>query len=340
MFKWSCYLLPRLALGSILALFLPYGALYIYNEVFPIETTATFPLLTLLFAIICFVIGWMVWSGMGRAILKRFLKLALEAEEAKDLPRAREFYRRGGELLSSSHFAPDAKNPEITYFYQQYIDYLYSKGYNDYEALKVYEKYLTLYPDDRTMFKKILPLILPVTKISKFDFPQLHRLLPEELKPIVPAPVPDKISPALTITEEIRRFEIRKKLISIANFIASNFKILRWLFLGAVVILLTIAIKSAILRFSAESSTDSTKVVIKPYSIQVGAFKDLTRAERALAGLKDLEGVVYIISPSEKSSFYQVRIGYFDTVGEARLRAEELLNRKKISSYFITKNEK
>jgi cell division septation protein DedD len=89
---------------------------------------------------------------------------------------------------------------------------------------------------------------------------------------------------------------------------------------------------------SSETTTDSSKVVIKPYSIQIGAFKDVTRAQKALSQLKDIPGVTYIVEPSGKSTYYQVRIGYFNTVGEARMQAEALMAKKKISNYFITKS--
>lgn len=76
-----------------------------------------------------------------------------------------------------------------------------------------------------------------------------------------------------------------------------------------------------------------------PYSIQVAAFKNLPRAEKAITKLSKKGRKAYYTKTSGKDVWYRVRVGEFKTIKEAKHYAEKLLNKKLIRGYFITNFE-
>ena len=73
-----------------------------------------------------------------------------------------------------------------------------------------------------------------------------------------------------------------------------------------------------------------------PYSIQVAAFKTLSRAKKAINELTAKGEKAYYTKTSGKTVWYRVRVGEFKTKKEARSYAEKLLKAKQIKGYFIT----
>lgn len=77
-----------------------------------------------------------------------------------------------------------------------------------------------------------------------------------------------------------------------------------------------------------------------PYSIQVAAFKSMSRAEKAISELSDhVKNKAYFTKTSGNTIWYRVRLGEFENKKEAKQYAEKLLQKKQIKGYFITNFE-
>lgn len=73
-----------------------------------------------------------------------------------------------------------------------------------------------------------------------------------------------------------------------------------------------------------------------PYSIQVAAFKTLSKAEKVINNLSEEGEKAYYTKTSGKTVWYRARVGEFKTKREAKRYAEKLLKRKLIKGYFIS----
>lgn len=77
-----------------------------------------------------------------------------------------------------------------------------------------------------------------------------------------------------------------------------------------------------------------------PYSIQVAAFKTLSRAEKVINDLSEKgEKAYYTKKTNGKTVWYRARVGEFKTKQEAKRYAEKILKDKLIKGYFISNFE-
>ncbi|MBF0274003.1 MAG: SPOR domain-containing protein [Nitrospinae bacterium] len=90
-------------------------------------------------------------------------------------------------------------------------------------------------------------------------------------------------------------------------------------------------------------STDTNEVHSdKPFTIQLAAFKNKGDANLFMKGIKQHQKAVYVnvkVGEKNRSSWYRVRLGFFDNQTDARAFAEKLKEEGKIGSFYITSFE-
>ena len=119
---------------------------------------------------------------------------------------------------------------------------------------------------------------------------------------------------------------------SLFQSLIKRWSLVRWALAGIVIIGLMAGISSIVGNLRQPPAQSSLEVVSdKPFTIQVAAFKDRDRAENAVRQMKTSTVRPYISAGRGETVWYQVRLGFYDSIEEAKRAAEEM----KITNYFI-----
>jgi len=167
--------------------------------------------------------------------------------------------------------------------------------------------------------------------VLKEEAEKAGEFLPEKAAAAIPKA---EIPPETVKTKEKEAVEIAVKPLW-KGFFARQRTALHWIgIVAALAVVIYCAVKMV---FYAQTPKAVSVQVIsdKPYTIQAGAFKDRERALTLIKTLNQHQLQAYLTPPQEGSSWYQVRLGHYDTLSQARAVADELKNKGIISNYFI-----
>ncbi len=165
---------------------------------------------------------------------------------------------------------------------------------------------------------------------------------PEAVLPERPALKLPSIEVPLEAVKEAGRkaVETPGKVFSIiagaAKFLLQQRVLLLWL--GVAVLTGVIIYGGIKVGFNPEPPEAVSLEVIsdKPCTIQIAAFKDRQRAEALIKTINAKGYKAYLTPPLEGGSWYQVRLGHYDSVAEGSAAAEELKSKKVFADYFVT----
>lgn len=126
---------------------------------------------------------------------------------------------------------------------------------------------------------------------------------------------------------------------SVVLLILRNLAVLKWA--AAVIIVGVMLFGAGWGIFSPGGKKEVSLEVIsdKPFTIQTAAFKQRERAEQAIREMLGHKVRAYLVVSEGTTPWYQVRLNHFDTVPEARAKADSLKNTGAISNYFIANFE-
>lgn len=125
---------------------------------------------------------------------------------------------------------------------------------------------------------------------------------------------------------------VLKLMAEIFRLIVREWKIARWIFAAGVVISLIYGLVNVVSTMRQPPVETSLEVVSdKAFTIQVAAFKDRARAEKAMLDMKPGPERPYISASRGETVWYQVRLGFYGTTEEAKRAAENM----GIKNYFI-----
>ena len=185
LFLWIEYLLPRLLLGMIFALFLFYGASSFYHHtLFPGGSLPLFHL-GLVSTLIALVAGFRIWSAGCKAVFRNNLKRAGSALQTQDNPRALKYFHKAGNTIRSAYFFNSDRQTENLLLQEKMANFYCSAGICDTDALAIYHNYFRAFPDDINFARSVIPLILNSDNISSSHLPllqNLHNLEPDNDK--------------------------------------------------------------------------------------------------------------------------------------------------------------
>ena len=125
----------------------------------------------------------------------------------------------------------------------------------------------------------------------------------------------------------------------LAVFTVRNAGVLKWA--GGIILIgiMLFGIGWGIFSLGGKSEVSLEVISEKPFTIQTAAFKQRERAEQAIREMLGHKVRAYLVVSEGTTPWYQVRLNHFDTVPEARAKADSLKNTGAISNYFIANFE-
>ena len=124
-------------------------------------------------------------------------------------------------------------------------------------------------------------------------------------------------------------------ILFLLRFIGIKWNYIKW---GLAVLMLGIMLYGGIkVVFFNETAEQLSLEVLsdKPFTIQIAAFKEKERAERFARDTAGNDVKAYYVISEGQTTWYQVRLGHFDNMTEARMRADSLKAEGIIANYFI-----
>ena len=114
-----------------------------------------------------------------------------------------------------------------------------------------------------------------------------------------------------------------------------HWRVIRWI--GAALIIAAIGFGLVKILTSERGGVQASLEVHsdKKFTIQVAAFKDRSRAEGMMKKMNIRDMKPYLVIAGENPTWYQIRIGHFNTRSEAQQTANQLKAGKIISDYFV-----
>ena len=110
----------------------------------------------------------------------------------------------------------------------------------------------------------------------------------------------------------------------------------RWI--GAALVIAAVGFGMAKVIISERSAAVQASLEVhsdKKFTIQVAAFKDRARAEGMMKKMNIRDMKPYLVIAGKNPTWYQIRIGHFDTRSQAQQTANQLKSSKQISDYFV-----
>lgn len=132
---------------------------------------------------------------------------------------------------------------------------------------------------------------------------------------------------------------IFKSGMSLAIIAARSKSVLKWA--GGVILIgvMVFGIGGGIFSIGGKEDVSLEVISDKPFTIQTAAFKQRERAERAIREILAHDIRAHLVVTEGTTAWYQVRIDHFDTIPEARAKADSLKNAGVIANYFIANFE-
>lgn len=185
-----------------------------------------------------------------------------------------------------------------------------------------------------------IPLTEKQISVSQFKQAEIEETLKEEIFR-KPNPVVELLKNAIRFTTQLPAALPKAVMLTYKGtkyalgWTFSKWGVIRWIIAGALVAVVIFGLVKTV-SFQRAPSTSSLEVVSdKPFTIQIAAFKDRTRAERAIKELNIPGLKAYISATGGETVWYQIRLGHYDSLDQARKAADELKKKRIISNYFI-----
>ena len=121
----------------------------------------------------------------------------------------------------------------------------------------------------------------------------------------------------------------------ILKFVAAKWNYIKW---GLAVLMLGIMLYGGVRVVFFNETADQVSLEVmsdKPFTIQIAAFKEKERAERFIRDTAEKGIKPYYVITEGQTTWYQVRLGHFGDMNEARTKADSLKAEEAIASYFI-----